>query len=297
MSETHDAPNFFVLGAAKCGTTTLYHLLRQHPQIFMTRDKEPRFFDTDQYYEAGLDKYLETHFSGAVGYPARGEATPFYLRGADKVASRIREDVGSDVKFIAIMRDPVERAWSHYLNMLRIGAEREAFSSALRLEPQRVNEARGSWIAYYADGLYASQLEVWFRYFPRERFLLLLTEDLRMQPEETARRMFEFLSVDPDVVVATHGRMNPAATARYKWLAVVLNRPNPLTNALKHLFPYVHRKQLRDWVNQRNKKHYGQNPELDPLVAVELRTRYHDDVRRLEKIMGRDLSHWFSSAE
>ena len=77
-------PNFFVLGAPKCGTTTLHEVLTAHPHIFMTKEKEPHFFDTDTYYNRGLDRYLRDHFRGAAGFKARGEATPSYLRSGER---------------------------------------------------------------------------------------------------------------------------------------------------------------------------------------------------------------------
>src|SRR5262249_16023816 len=91
-------PNFFVLGAAKCGTTTLHGLLTAHPHIFMPKQKEPRFFDDDTYYTRGLDHYLRDHFRGAAGFNARGEAMPSYLASGRKARDRIRRDLGKDLR-------------------------------------------------------------------------------------------------------------------------------------------------------------------------------------------------------
>jgi hypothetical protein len=190
----------------------------------------------------------------------------------------------------------VERAWSHYLHMVRYGAEKEEFQQALRFEQQRIREGKKSWMAYFPDGLYPRQLEAWFHYYSRERFLLLLTEDLKTGPREVARRMFEFLGVDTRVGIEVLARKNAASAARYRWLAALLNSPNSVTNNVKLVVPYTSRKHLRDWVNQWNRTAYAQGPTLDPDVAADLRARYHGDISRLERIMGRDLSQWRQSA-
>jgi hypothetical protein len=107
-------PNSFILGAAKCGTTSLYYYLKQHPEIYLPKDKEPHFFDNDVFWNEGVDVFLRRHFQGAQRFPARGESTPAYFHRWEKVIPRIKA-VYSDVipKFIAIFRYPVERAFSH----------------------------------------------------------------------------------------------------------------------------------------------------------------------------------------
>ena len=199
-------PNFFVLGAAKCGTTTLHEVLTAHPHIFMTKEKEPRFFDDDTYYTGGLDGYLRDHFRGGADFKARGEATPSYLASGRKARDRIRRDLGKDLRFVVILRDPVKRAWSHYLHQCRHGVETESFERALELEPSRLSVGRPAMTAYFRDGLYAHHLRVWFEAFPREHFLVLLTEDLAERPAAVARQAFAFLDVDPDVELPTPSR-------------------------------------------------------------------------------------------
>jgi len=146
-------PNFFVLGAAKCGTTTLHGLLTAHPHICITKEKEPRFFNTDTSYNRGLDRYLRDHFRGAAGFKARGEATPFHLASGRKVRDRIRCDLGKDLRFVVILRDPVKRAWSHYLHRCRAGVETETFERALELEPTRLSAGKPAWTAYFRGPL------------------------------------------------------------------------------------------------------------------------------------------------
>jgi hypothetical protein len=287
-------PNFFVLGAPKCGTTTLHQVLMAHPHIFMTKEKEPRFFDDDTYYTRGLDRYLRDHFRGAAGFKARGEATPAYLGWERKVRDRIRRDLGKDLRFVVILRDPVKRAWSHYLHQCRYGVEKESFERALELEPTRLSAGKPAFTAYFRDGLYAHQLRAWFEAFPREHFLVLLTEDLAERPGAVTRQAFAFLDVDTDVDLPAPIPANVRGTPRHPRLAAALNRPGAMMETLKHLVPYSTRQHVRNVINRWNRRPFETAPTLHPAIARALRRRYYDEILAVEKIIGRDLGTWRS---
>lgn len=104
-------PNFLIVGAARAGTTSLYYYLKQHPDVFMSPKKEIDFFDVDKNFEKGLDWY-ERYFEGYTGQKAIGEASPLYMY-LEKVPKRIAKVI-PDVKLIFILRNPVDRAYSHY---------------------------------------------------------------------------------------------------------------------------------------------------------------------------------------
>ncbi len=109
MTLADKAPNFFIIGAAKAGTTSLYDALRRHPQVFLSVEKEPAFFCDDEYFRRGNDWYLRTFFREARGEPSRGEATSRYLFFGEKVAPKDSGILGTDIaeNFIVIFRDPV----------------------------------------------------------------------------------------------------------------------------------------------------------------------------------------------
>jgi sulfotransferase family protein len=279
-------PNFFVLGVPKCGTTTLHEVLIAHPNIFMTKQKEPRFFDTDTYYNRGFDRYLRDHFRGAAGFKARGEATPTYLRSG-KARDRIRGDLGKDLRFVVILRDPVKRAWSAYLQECRRGLETETFERALELEPTRLSRDP-TCAAYFLGGLYARQLRVWFEAFPREHFLVLLTEDLAERPAAVARQAFAFLEVDPDVEFSPPSPANVGWTPRCPRLGAALNR------RLKRFVPYSSRQRLGKLINRWISRPFEGAPTIDPAIARALRRRYRDEILAVEEIIGRDLGMWRS---
>ena len=124
-------PNLFILGAAKAGTTSLYHYLKQHPQIYLSSIKEPHFFDDDENFAKGLNNYVKQYFRNSEMYPITGEATP-YIQNGIKVASRINQAYSNNPpKFVIILRDPVKRAWSHYMHRVRTGLETNSFEDAL----------------------------------------------------------------------------------------------------------------------------------------------------------------------
>jgi hypothetical protein len=203
-------PDFLVIGAQRAGTTTLYHALVQHPQILgAIADKEVHFFDVR--YADGIDAYRGAFPTRAAvrraGPGARvGEATPYYLFHP-AVPARVASQL-PDVRLIAVLRDPVERAWSQYRHEVDLGDETLSFEGALDREDERLagQEARlvGDDAAtsfahqhhgYVARGRYVEQVQRWWSVFPKERLLLLRAEDLFAHPAEAFTGICEHLGV------------------------------------------------------------------------------------------------------
>ena len=290
-------PNFFVIGAAKCGTTYLYELLKRHPDVYLPLVKEPRFFCNDDRFEEGLQEYVRRHYSEGTDFAARGDTSPHYL-AFEKSAQRIRELIPEDGhRFIVIFRDPVDRAWSHYWNAVYEGVEPLDFTDALEAEGSRASDAelfrQGSLRhSYFSAGLFASQLETWFQYFDRSRFLFLFQEDIRSEPTAVARETFRFLGVDPEVELeAPSGRSNPAGMPASRRFHSYLRNPHWSKAALKRLLPESARYRIATKLLSLNKREF-RYPELDASVAARLRDRYAADVRALTAITGRDLTAW-----
>jgi hypothetical protein len=286
------APNFFLLGGAKCGTTTLYHLLKQVEGLYLPQRKEPRFFAYEAAFSLGLDWYVAEYFAGAERFAARGEATPQYLHGRRVVAERVHASLGDDLRFVVLLRDPVERAWSHFLHARRLGIERLAFRDALAAERERLAQNAEAWLAYFADGLYAEALEEWFSVFPRERFLILLTDDLERDPRGVVRRVSAFLRLAAPAALEIQVERNAAVGAKSPLLASILNQPNAVTNALKRLLPFGLRQRARDAVNAWNRDHDAAPPSLPADLERRLRADYRGDIDALERLTGFDLAAW-----
>ena len=292
MGSDSSAPNMFVLGAPKCGTHTLHHVLGQHPEIFMTAQKEARFFHIDRHYTEGFDKYLSSHFADAAGYAIRGEATPNYLRYHDQVIPRMKAHLDpKGLKFIVMLRDPVARAWSHYLHNLRTGHESEPFPVALELEAQRAKDRPDGWLGYVRDGLYGAQLASWFDAFPRESFFVAFMDELSEDQAALFARVCRFLGVESAFTFTKEAQVGAFTDPRFKLVRHALQKRWAGKALLKAVLPDEVRGSLRRAVKQANEVP-GKPPQLDPAIADGLRAGFRDDVERLEGLLGCDLAHW-----
>ncbi len=200
-------PDFVILGAQKCGTTSLHALLSTHPQVVTAPEKEVHFFD--RHWERG-EAWYRSQFPGRDEHPGTiaGEATPHYLFHEPTPERMAR--VAPDARFVVLLRDPVERAYSHHQMQVRRGMEHVRCEAALRLEAQRLAMGGGAVArySYQARGRYAEQLERWFACFPRDRFLVLESGGVFRATRATLAtlgRLTGFLGIDPfpeDTVLA-----------------------------------------------------------------------------------------------
>jgi hypothetical protein len=284
-------PNFFLIGAAKAGTTALDAYLRQHPDVFMSAVKEPHFFSIA--WDGRVDQYVTRFFRGAESFAVRGEASASYLSNAAEVAPRMRTVYGdADVRFAVLLRDPVARAWSHYLHRRRNLFETESFETALALEDERLRENPRSWAGYYRDSRYARLLHIWFEHFPRERFLILLTTDLAGAPEATLESVWRFLGVRSDVRPTAPVRENEAYVPRSRALARLIWHPPLVKPLVKAVLPRYRRQAIARFLSRANARRGGAVPKLPADAAARLRARLEPDVADLEALLGRSLAMW-----
>jgi len=191
-------PDFIVIGVQRGGTTSLYRYLSGHPQVGSSWRKEVHYFD--RYYEKGRAWYL-AHFPKRGRFPVVGEASPFYLFDP-RVPERIANTLTEPPRFIAMLRNPVDRAYSMYQMKLRRGVEELPFEQAIDREEERLAESNDPvsipWrhYSYLRRGHYAEQLERWFERFPRDRFLVIRSEDFYDRPEEHLHAAQEFIGVE-----------------------------------------------------------------------------------------------------
>jgi hypothetical protein len=208
-------PDFLILGAAKAGTSSLYALLCQHPQVLPASRKEVHYFDWG--YDRGLRWYrsffpLSLHMrlkTLALGRPAVcGEGSPYYLFHPH--SPRRIAGVLPGAKLIALLRDPVDRAYSHYQHNLRHEGETLSFEEAIEREAERIHGERERMLAdehynseryrvysYLTRGIYVDQLAAYHQYFPREQLLVLRAEDFFRDPGGVCARTVEFLGLGP----------------------------------------------------------------------------------------------------
>ncbi len=284
-------PSFLVVGAAKGGTTSVYRWLVAHPQIFMSRPKEPHYFTfvESAYRAEGMvttwDEYVRL-FRDAGEAQAIGEASTSYLWSPEAPA-RIKAALPR-VKLIAVLRHPADRAYSAYLHAVREGGESLDFASALAAEPDRVAQGWPPGLWLYRDmGFYARQLRRYLDLFPRDQILVLLHDDLVGAPDALMHEVFRFIGVDdtfePDVSV-TH---NPARLSRSSTVERIVDLGT--RTPLRALVPRGPRNKLRAGLTALNRV---QPAPLDPGLRLELTSVFRDDILELEELTGRDLSGW-----
>jgi len=293
-------PTFFVIGAAKAGTTTLHDALAHHPQVYVPYKKEPTFFASDD-YDHGLAWYLDTYFRNAERYAARGECSVGYLFWHRKTALRMAEayDEQPLPRIIVIMRDPVARAYSAYWHLRNYGGERLSFEEALAAEDERFAQQKERLsaegilrFAYFRGGCYDRQLRSFLDRFPREQCLFLLTEDLQQDYAGTMYTLFAFLGVETEVVTAARAS-NSARQVRNREFYRAIRQPSVLKELIKPLLPQRLRYRLKQRLLSLNMKP-APYPPINPDTARQLRARYLPHIEALETMIGRDLSAWKS---
>lgn len=297
-------PNFLLIGAAKSGTSSLYYYLKQHPQIYMpaSRDqKEPDFFTLEgeskerigpngvHFMEnaiTDLESYQEL-FAGVTDEIAIGEASTSYIY-SEKAPQRIHNYI-PDAKIIAILRDPAERAFSHFLFSLSNGREPEPnFKKTLEQEDWRVENNWSFQWHHKRRGFYYLQLKRYFDLFPSNQIKICLYEDIRKDPIALTQDLFKFLGVDDTFVLNVAKVHNPTNVPKNQTLNTLLNRPNPIKDSLKLFMPMGIRKKIAGTIK---KKNLGK-PKLSPKIRKQLIAEYREDILKLQDLIGRDLSKW-----
>ena len=283
-------PNFLVVGAMKAGTTSLTLYLAAHPDVYVPPGKEAHFFERDERWGRGVDWYREW-FAGAGSQRAIGEGTAGYMFFAD-VPARMAAVV-PEARLIAILRDPVERAYSHYLHTRTRAGERRTFSQIVDEELQD-NSFRSLPLSrqalgrshYLARGLYLQQVQNLCEHYDRDALLVLLLDDLELHPGRAFRDVCRFLKIDDTVVPENVGtRVNPYVEPRSQrlWdLALRLRLLRALPNGVRMAA-------IRALV-----RFDPDHPPMDPDVRARLSGYFAAPNAALGEWLGRDLSHWGS---
>jgi Sulfotransferase family len=286
-------PTFFVIGAQKCGTTALYMALRQHPQIYMSPRKEPRFFAfagqapnfcgpgselfrQDVIYERAA---YEALFSQAGSDQVRGEASPIYLSSYQPAATaqQIQARV-PDARLIAILRQPAQRAWSAYLHHRRLGLEPlPDFRKALAQETARTTQHWYPGWRYRQNGFYAANLRPYFDLFERQQIRVYLYEEWNKQPSAVLADIFQFLQVDPSFQPDLTQRHNVSLVPRSQWL--------------QRLLQNCHGAWCR-WLCRLCTTLNQSRPHLPSTIYQQLTAQYRVSIEMLAQLLDRDLTDW-----
>ncbi len=286
-------PNFFILGAGRSGTTSLYQLLAQHPEIFMSPNKEPTFF-CDFFGMKNPWEYLQL-FRGHTREPVVGECSHAYL--SCPTSAEMLKAYVPQARFVVVLRNPADRAYSLYCWMTAAGNEwLHPFERALAAEDRRAEDRRFYRknpqyfynYLYFRSGLYGRQVRRYARLFPRERFLFVRFEELQQDIRSVLQRVCNFIDVDPDFEPGDTSPANRSHDVRSARLQFFLRRRlEPLLVKLR----LGKARRVIDRAAQWNVLESKPAP-LSPDTRQQLIELYRNDLELLESLTGLDTSTW-----
>jgi hypothetical protein len=310
-SKKHELiPDFLIIGAGKSGTTSLDKYLKQHPQIFIPKVKEPNFygyehntardFENDpeelEHFQGSiteLEPYLDL-FKDASPTQLKGETSNTYMYHTE-APSRIKY-YNPDVKLIAILRQPAGRLYSRFLHLARENRlPTENFSDCMIKDTiwWRRNDL-------IKEGFYFKNLSPFYQLFPHENIRIYLYEELNDHPEKVLRDIFRFLNVNPDFKPDFTIRYNQSGIIKNKFLNKIYGPDGILSTGLKAILP----KRIVDNLKQNSFIQKNLNdlrvknldkPKLDPKIRQWLTHEvYGKDIKQLQSLIGKDLSHWLT---
>jgi hypothetical protein len=302
------APNFFVVGTPKAGTTALYYYLDQHPSIYMSPIKEPAFFAADlfelkrqlgitkgdprqlQAYLNGpmtdrrsgvisdWDDYLKL-FKNVQQETAVGEVSANYL-GSSIAPRAIRERL-PHARIVMMLRDPVDRLYSQYSEALAEGEAQPDFLSWVN-QQRKAEEKRDPRLGAVWNGFYARHVARYREHFPAEQIRIYFYQDYRKAPGGILKDIFMFLNVDAHFEPDTSRRHNITFQPRSRG---VQNATAPLRSLLRNLLPTEVRERLRSKIHRRPRQLTA--AERSAVLRI-----YEQDIRELQDLLKRDLSEW-----
>lgn len=291
--------DFLIVGVQKGATTSLRYYLDTHPQIYIHPPKECKFFVFEEYYKEGIH-FLKSCFSEYKNEKIVGLVDPDIMFFEESL-ERLRNYIDfSSAKFIFILRDPVERAFSHYLMTYRRGLERLTFEEAIEKENERL--AKGGFFermhySYVSRGFYLKQIERFLPYVKKSQMLFLLTEELKQDRINTLKKIFNFLNVSTDFVppninVQYHKATVPKSItllrlmkSNHKAKKIITRLLIPSSKVRHFLYDLIYKFNQTDRVNIK----------LTKKARLKLAKLYKNENKRLSDFLGIDLSLWWDS--
>lgn len=291
-------PNLVVVGAPKCGTTSLYHYLKQHPEVYLPARKELHYFTRDQLVrdtagpgDSTVLQHLcadraayEAEFAAAAGQPIRGDISPSYFDFAE-VAPAMRRELG-EARIVVLLRDPIAKAFSQYMHLVRDGREPLPFYEALQAEAERTRRGWSMIWRYAGGSRYAPRLRHYLDAFGAERVRIYRFEDFIGDPQATLADLWRWLGIDSSVRPDTSRAFNASSRPRSRVVASLISKRSPLAALARALVPAGARARMTEAVRGLNA---GAKGRVDDRSAAYLREIFRDDVRETETIVGRPL--------
>jgi hypothetical protein len=293
------SPNFIISGVARCGTTSLFHYLNQHPEIGMPNLKEPKYFSSLDLIlpqkGAGDDTVFSTVvtnesdydklFDGLESFKTIGEGSSDCFYYHNTVIPRIKEKLG-DVKILVCLRNPVERAYSAYNNLVRDSRETLEFSAGLALEDERIGK-NWDWMWHYKSAsLYAEALRHYQQEFTHVKVVLF--DDLQSNPKDVLDDIFVFLGVNTNISIDVSTKYSHSGKPTSKLIGMLTSRNNKFAyNVRELIIKVIPRSILEKLASKLFKKDV-----LSQEIRDGLSSYFKNDIEELETLLKKDLTCW-----
>ncbi|MCF8232541.1 MAG: sulfotransferase [Bacteroidales bacterium] len=306
-------PNFFIIGAAKAGTTSLYEYLKQHPDIYFSPVKEPNYFSTDIQVEHFSNTYKKNTFLDTEEYFSKKSLEPLQLTFVRKAEHyrRLFEDVRHEkaigeastsylysavaaqnikayyprARIVAILRNPIQRAISHYQMALRYGHTHLGFRQAIEADMDKSSKGWGISELFIELGMYYHQLKRYFDLFPHDNIKVFLLDDFKEDPQKTVKNCQRFLGVK-EISPKGYEIYNQARIPRFKLFNKLITESG-VKNLLKKQLPGKVREKLKE-------RFFSEDEEFNVTRKDEefLKSIYREDIEKTSSLINRDLSMW-----
>jgi hypothetical protein len=298
----NNLPNFLIVGAAKCGTSSLHNYLNQHPDVFMPsyneqgmKVKEPRFLIKnlvkDRLHNGVWDlKSYQALFNNIVSEKVIGESTVLYLYYYNEAIKNIKKYLGDDVKIIIMLRNPLDRAFSAYTHVSRSLKEPLSFEEALEIEENRLknDETLTPMVMYKDMGLYHDMVSAYVKNFKNVH--VIMYEDFQQNTKEVVSQTLAFLGILRGGELDTHSKYNVGGKSwRFSFLKQFFMKDNFIKKGLRVVFPKTLRKRFRVFLEYFLKEKVT---PIKPETKNKLISFFRNDVEKLEKLLNIDLKNW-----
>lgn len=292
-------PNFIIVGVARCGTTSLYHYLNQHPEISLSKVKEPKYFSSldltlpqNGVGDITVDKKIikdeknyDKLFSELNNFKCIGDASSDYFYYHKNVIPHIKKKLG-DVKIIICLRNPVDRSFSAYNNLIRDSRETLSFADALNQEEDRIYK-NWDWMWHYKKGsLYADALEHFQNEFSNVEVVFF--EDLANNTTKVLQKIFNFLDVNDKIKIDVNTLYSSSGKPKNAIFAQLTSRNNPIIFWAREVaLKTIPRKYLEKFA-----LHIFKKDEIESNVIKNLKEYFREDITKLEKLTKKQLNSW-----
>ena len=298
----NNLPNFLIVGAAKCGTSSLHNYLNQHPDVFMPsynkvgmKVKEPRFLIKDliqHRIDNGVWDWEEykSLFNDVKNERFIGESTVLYLYYYNEAIKNIKKYLGDDVKIIIMLRNPLDRAFSAYTHVSRSLKEPLSFEQALEIEEDRLknDETLTPMVMYKDMGLYHDMVNAYVKNFKNVH--VIMYEDFQQKTKEVVNQALAFLGILKAGDLEVHSKYNVGGKSwRFSFLKQFFMKDNFIKKGLRVVFPKTLRKRFRVFLEYFLKEKVT---PIKPETKNKLISFFRNDVEKLEKLLNIDLKNW-----